>query len=491
MTIKAHGNLAPSRSKSKPGEWTFKPKGYPHFDAFLSEVDARALAADASRVAAHTFYPFLRYHQRWTKFTAKGVKGEAKERPIRFAGRADSYIYSYYRHLLSVPFENELKARGLDRNVLAYRRVVGDDGKGQCNIHFALETVQAIRTMGNCCVIALDISSFFETLDHAVLKQKWCSLLGVPRLPRDHHKVFKAITSYSVIDRDELFVRLGYMGPKHVSKTGESINGYLVATSLIPRQLCTGKEFREKVAGGDGQPSLVKKHWKPYGIPQGSPISDLLANFYLLDFDASVKQKVDELGGRYFRYSDDILIVVPTEPAAALELEEWVRAEIVAHGPKLRIKPEKSAIFHYEAAGEDQSWFRVVGEQGTNGLEYLGFRYDGRNMFLRDSTLSGLQRKANSSAKRMALTLLKRFPEKSTDQIMSDFNMSGFLERYGRVREFESKADDVRNWTFWTYATRAARLTAPLGLPIYRQLRNYRRNMRAHLKRSLEKRRPS
>ncbi|MGB3812105.1 MAG: reverse transcriptase domain-containing protein [Shinella sp.] len=490
MTIKAHGNLAPSRSLSKPEEWTFKPKSYPHFDAFLSEAEARALAADASRVAAHTFYPFLRYHQRWTKFSEKGVSGVPKERPIRFAGRADSYIFSYYRHLLCAPFEKELKARGLDHSVLAYRRVIGADGKGQCNIHFALEAVRVIRAMGDCCVIALDISSFFESLDHERLKQKWCSLLGVSRLPADHYKVYQAITSYSVIDRDELFERLGYIGPKYISRTGEPINGYLVEQSLIPRQLCTGKEFREKIAGGNGQPSLIKRHWKPYGIPQGSPISDLLANFYLLDFDTSIKAKVDELGGRYFRYSDDILIVAPVEPEAALELEEWVRAEIISHGPKLRIKREKSAIFHYEGSGEDQSWSRIVGEQGTNGLEYLGFRYDGRNMLLRDSTLSGLQRKANSSAKRMAITLLKRFPEKTTDQIMSDFNLSGFLQRYGRVRDFESKADDVRNWTFWTYATRAASLTAPLGLPIYRQLRNYRQNMRAHLKRALEKRRP-
>ncbi|OAP43553.1 hypothetical protein ATB98_24520 [Sinorhizobium saheli] len=487
MTIRAHGNLAPSRSCSPAGEWTFKPKSYPHFDAFLSEDDARSLAADPTRVASHAFFPFLRYHQRWTKFTDKGEKGDVKERPIRFASRADSYIFSYYRHLLSQPFEKELKERGLDGSVLAYRRVIGANGRGQCNIHFALEAISAIRALGNCCAIALDISSFFESLDHGRLKAIWCGLLGTDRLPADHYRVFQAITAYSVVDREELFERLGYIGPKYMSKTGEPINGYLVEKSLIPRRLCTGQEFREKIAGGDGQKSLIKKHRKPYGIPQGSPISDLLANFYLLDFDTAVKAKVDGMGGRYFRYSDDILIVVPVDRVAAVELEEWVRSQIVLHGPKLRIKAEKSAIFCYEGSGGDQSWSRIMGEQGKNGLEYLGFRYDGRNMFLRDSTLSGLQRKAAASAKRVALGLLRRYPEKSTDQIIAEFNVSAFLQRYGRVQDFESKADDVRNWTFWTYATRAAKITAPLGLPIYRQLRNYRRNMRAHLKRALEK----
>ncbi|MGH0218497.1 reverse transcriptase/maturase family protein [Sinorhizobium meliloti] len=445
------------------------------------------MATDPARVASHAFFPFLRYHQRWTKFTDKGEKGDVKERPIRFASRADSYIFSYYRYLLAQPFEAELKERGLDASVLAYRRVIGPNGRGQCNIHFALEAISSIRALGNCFAIALDISSFFESLDHGLLKQAWSRLLGGARLPADHYKVFRAITEYSVVDRDELFERLGYIGPKYLSKSGEPIKGYLVEKSLIPRRLCTGQEFREKVAGGDGQKSLIKKHRKPYGIPQGSPISDLLANFYLLDFDSAVKRRVDELGGRYFRYSDDILIVVPVDRAVAIDLEAWVRSQIALHGPKLRIKVEKSAIFSYEGNGEDQNWSRVIGEQGKNGLEYLGFRYDGRNMFLRDSTLSGLQRKAAASAKRVALGLLKRYPEKSTDEIIADFNVSAFLQRYGRVEDFESKADDVRNWTFWTYATRAAKITGPLGLPIYRQLRNYRRNMRAHLKRALEK----
>lgn len=486
MTIRAHGHLAPSRSSASDG-WAFRPKMYPHFDSFLNETEARALASDPARVAAHTFYPFILYHQRWTKFTAKGTKGKVKERPIRFAARADAYIFSYYRHLLSAPFEARLKELDLGDSVLAYRRIASPGGGGKCNIHFALDAVNAIRKLGNCSAIALDISSFFESLDHEMLRARWCDLLKVSRLPPDHYAVFKAMTRYSVIDREELYERLGYWGQKHVSRDGVQIKGFLVDESAIPLQLCNGTDFRQNIAGGNGQRSLIEVHRKPYGIPQGSPISDLLANFYLMQFDRIVATRVRELGGIYFRYSDDILIVAPIEPDAAIDLEAWVRQEIVCHGPKLQIKAEKSAIFRYWGTGGDQTWIRIAGEQGKNGIEYLGFRYDGNSMFLRDSTLSGLQRKAASSATRLALSLVQRYPGKSSSDILTDVNLSSFLQRYGRVHDFESKADNVKNWTFWTYATKAASITAPLGLPIFKQLRNYRRNMRNHVKRALEK----
>ena len=46
------------------------------------------------------------------------------------------------------------------------------------------------------------------------------------------------------------------------------------------------------------------------GIPQGLPISAVLANLYLLDFDKNILDKVVKgKGGFYRRYSDDIIII--------------------------------------------------------------------------------------------------------------------------------------------------------------------------------------
>lgn len=54
------------------------------------------------------------------------------------------------------------------------------------------------------------------------------------------------------------------------------------------------------------------------GIPQGSPISPLLANFFLEEFD----QHLEQGGGRLVRYADDFLVLCKTEAGARETLEQ-------------------------------------------------------------------------------------------------------------------------------------------------------------------------
>ena len=319
------------------------------------------------------------YPQRYTRFAPRGTTGRVKERPIRYAARRDAYIFSYYRHLLSQEYEAELNSLGLATSILAYRRIPLSDGKGgKCNIHFAHEAISKVLELGTCCVIALDVSSFFESLDHIKLKALWCRMLGVSRLPADHFHVFQAITQYAVVDKEKAYERLGHFGSRRTTSTGETINGYLTPYKNMPKHLCTGKEFQEKIAGANGNKSIITKNHKPYGIPQGAPISDLLANLYLLDFDSLVAGWVREVGGAYYRYSDDILIVVPGNEAAGRALMTRTRDLIRHFGDKLLIKEEKSSLFDFEPKGDGQNCRLLHGTQGKNGLEYLGFRYDGQ-----------------------------------------------------------------------------------------------------------------
>jgi hypothetical protein len=264
--------------------WQLEAKGlkkYPHFDPVITAAAAEALAKDPKRVERHTFYPFLRFQQRWTRFAGAGVKGKVKKRPIRYASRSDAYIFAYYRYVLAQRYEAELDRRGISEAALAYRRIVGPNGRGKSNINHACDAISLIRSLGNCFAITLDISSFFESLDHTILKSIWCRLLDVEKLPPDHFRVFQAITSYSVVDKVSVYERLGLFGDKSTTPSGEKVKGYLKRHTEVPQHLCSGREFREKIAGGNGQPSLIRKNHKPYGIPQGAPISDLLANAYL------------------------------------------------------------------------------------------------------------------------------------------------------------------------------------------------------------------
>lgn len=173
-------------------------KRYPHFDSQISVQQAIALATNPKAVVAHKFYPFMLYPDRWTRFAKSGEKGDVKERPIRYASRGDAYIFAYYRHLLTQEYEAALSKNFLDEVVIAYRRIRNPDGTGKCNIHFAYEAFEKIKKLGNCCVVALDISGFFEKLDHNLLKSIWCDLLNVEELPEDHYRVFRTITRYAL-----------------------------------------------------------------------------------------------------------------------------------------------------------------------------------------------------------------------------------------------------------------------------------------------------
>ena len=412
-------------------------------------------------------------------FAGKGERGSRKDRPIRYAARGDAYIFAYYRYLLTTPYELALKDYGLHDTVLAYRRIPDPSGLGgKCNIHFAKDVFLKIKELGDCCVVALDISSFFEHLDHKKLYALWARMIGKQKLPMDHVRVFQAITRYSFVDKQKAYERLGHYGPKRKTRSGVVISGYLTPFSKMPKQLCTGKIFRQRIAGGDGRKSLIEKNFKPYGIPQGSPISDLLANLYLLDFDRIVADWAKKMGGGYYRYSDDILFVVPGGKSIGLDLMVRVQNLIKTFGPKLEIKGSKSSVFEFKILGNCQSCELVQGTQGKNGLEYLGFRFDGRYAYIRDSALSNLYRKVTRNARREANALSRRYRNQDASQLAAIFDFNGLIKRFGRVEDFGEIHADYKNWTFWTYARRAAAVFGALGKPIAGQLKRHRQNIR-------------
>lgn len=461
-------------------------KRYPHFDSPISAADGVALATDPDRVARHAFYPFLLFSKGWTKFAEKGIKGARKERPIRYAARRDAYIFSRYRHALSEKYEAELKKLGLADSVLAYRRIFDPaTGGGKCNIHFARDAVSKVRELGDCVVLTLDISSFFESLDHRILKNLWCRLLGKPRLPADHFRVFESITNYSVVDKRSVYERLGLFGVKSQTKWGTPIKGYLVPYRQVPIRLCTGAQFREKIVNGGAGKSIIKKNRKSFGIPQGAPISDLLANLYLLDFDAEVSSWARELGGAYYRYSDDILVAVPGDEAAGRALMTRIAAEIKKYGKHLEIKSAKSSLYVFSRVNSDQECQLIHGKQGRNGLEYLGFRYDGKRVFIRDATLSNLRRKVVRVARREAGIAARRYPTKDLTYLRSVFDYERLISRFGRIRDFGENQDDCRKWTFWTYAIKAAKILGPIGASIPYQLRRHRQLIRGQADKEL------
>ena len=472
--------LPPSRGVG-PIDWSPALKHYPHFDKPIRPNVIEKLVRDADAVSRNSFYPFMRFEEKWQPFRDKlDGKPDKKIRQLRFASRRDAYIYSYYRHLLREPYEAALAVRSLGDNVIAYRKLATADGKGKSNIDFALDAFNVIRDFGDAAVVTLDISKFFESIDHELLRQKWCALLGVTELPNDHRAVFRAITRYAIVDRDAAYERLGYLTWR--AKGSSRIPVYTTGFKDMPRQLCSNADFREKICGKGGSfASLIETNKDDFGIPQGSPISDMLANLYLIDFDSALKAYVDGIGGVFFRYSDDIIIIIPGGEVEAVAARDFAMAEITKHGPKIVIKASKTSVLKYFKIPGGQGFVNLLDEQRENGLEYLGFRYDGRAAYLRDTTLSRLYRKVTRSIRAEARALVRRYPGKSQAYIEGKFDAPKFMQRYGRDADFDPRAS-YDTWTFWTYAKRSIEKFGPLGSPIGRQLKNYGQIVRTRMK---------
>ena len=86
------------------------------------------------------------------------------------------------------------------------------------------------------------------------------------------------------------------------------------------------------------------------GIPQGSPLSPLLANFYLDEFDRRLRAQ----GVKFIRYADDFLVLTrtPFEMGPARRLAEDVLA-----GLGLRLNTEKTRTTSFD------QWFRFLGAE--------------------------------------------------------------------------------------------------------------------------------
>ena len=126
----------------------------------------------------------------------------------------------------------------------------------------------------------------------------------------------------------------------------------------------------------------IKKHIDDYGIPQGSPISAVLANIYMLEADEKIFQLVCKYSGLYMRYSDDFIIVLPQISDECFETILKDTLTIVNSIPNLILQSEKTQIFRYQSPmlTSCSSLYLEGGSNGKNEIDYLGFSFDGERI---------------------------------------------------------------------------------------------------------------
>jgi hypothetical protein len=325
-----------------------EPRTYLHLDSKLSQERAEAFSFPPQQVLTHSFLPFVGFDRvaRRIDFDSEPHwKIEPKRRPIRYASHTDSAIHALYATKLGEHLECKLAELGVQECCLAYRSGIGS------NITFAKHAVDEIRQRGNCVALCFDVSKFFDSLDHEKLERALIYILGTDKLSKDWLRIFARLTKFEWVDVKDL--------------------RQAVPQSVSPGRLCSIHQFRRY-----GR-ALMNKNTSDVGIPQGSPLSGVLANAYMLKFDTKMCTLSKTLGGSYRRYSDDIVIILPNHEHADA-VEQAVNIMLLDIG--LCINPEKTKITRFIVD---------LGIQGSVGdqFQYLGFTFDGVKLLIRPSSL--------------------------------------------------------------------------------------------------------
>ena len=131
-----------------------------------------------------------------------------------------------------------------------------------------------------------------------------------------------------------------------------------------------------------------KRHPTPEGVPQGGPLSPLLANVVLDDLDKLLETR----DMRFARYADDFTICVKSS-SSGYRVMRWVK-QFLNTSLKLMINEAKSKVVK------------------TNALHFLGFTFRGEKIRWGDQALSDFKHQIRRLTKRSwGISMYRRFRE--------------------------------------------------------------------------------
>lgn len=220
--------------------------------------------------------------------------------------------------------------------------------------HDAVYQVREYIRKGYRIAVDADLSKFFDTVDHDVL------------MNRVGRKV-----------RDKRVLRL--------------IGSYLRAGVVI-----------------DGRRQDPRK-----GVPQGGPLSPLLANILLDDLDKELEKR----GHRFARYADDFVILVKSQSAGRRVMASIGR--FLANHLKLSINRDKSKV------------------ASTNEITFLGFTFKGASIRWSDKAFAEFKRRVRKlTGRSWGVSMEYRF-EKLGEYLRGWMGYFGIAEYYRPLPEID------------------------------------------------------
>lgn len=503
-------------------EW-FKLKRYPHLGNQISPKSYKDIVGKITNenfISTHSFAPFIHRIKKTKKYRKEYKEGiiqnnglrkkSIKPRDLYYSTHIDSLIYSYYSYLLTKKYDAILQKENISNFVTAYRKIPkkSNSKSGKCNIDFANDIFDYIKqkskTNKNQVVIAFDIKGFFDNLNHKKLKQKWCTIINESTLPKHHYQVYKNITKFSYINEDELFGHLKgeliierYLDSSRITKEYKKKNIKNLKYSKSQRVIsfCNKKNdlYSIRKAG------LIKSNKYIYnngvkierkiGIPQGSPISATLANIYMLDFDIKIIKEIYNLDGIYSRYSDDMVVVCDVKHKDEV-IDKLTKA--IKTICDLEIQAKKTQIFHFINNNNQLVCYQEFKNHSTlnRNLEYLGFQFDGKNVTIKNSSISAYYSKMYRSVNRAVFYARKTSNPKTKNKIFKSrlqrkFTCIGGKRILKRIRNPKDKSQFIATKSYnygnyLTYVNKSASITN--DRKIAKQLRNHWNILHSKLK---------
>jgi hypothetical protein len=447
------------KKKHHKKDW-LTPKGYIHFTRKLDSAGGESrkflhsYVKNISAVKKHAFYPLIHRKLVSRRYKKIGVnafgktlrahsikdetgktKSNAKERNIYYSTHIDAVIYGYYTQVILTPlYESKvLKVPGLSDCISAYRKIpIGNEVQGnKNNIHFADDVFRYIKAQKDCTVLTFDVSSFFDTLNHAYLKKQWYSLLKKTTLPEDHYNIYKSLTNFSYV---EFYRVLKEFNIKSDAKLRQKKIFSFCDTPAIFRNRVKAKGYIKHHPFKDEDKNLC-------GIPQGTPISAFLANLYMFEFDQEIFSLINSKEyGLYRRYSDDIVVVCKT--SNVLEIKQHI-LDIIKTKYKLTINKDKVSESIFTTSTDD-----VL--RCDKPLTYLGFTFDGQKALIKSASLAKFYRQLKASVKANAKKAEYSLKTKKGKSKNSMIHKSKLFKKFSHLGNKGSK----RN--FVIYAQQAA-----------------------------------
>ena len=414
-------------------EKNYPTKRYPHFDKALPYKFVESYVTNPVKISKHSFFPLLYYKKDLSKYKwlpseyRKGLK--RKYREIMYAGHIDGYIYKYYGENLNYRYDQYISERGFEACVTAYRSPKSSKA-GQCNIDFAKEVFDFIVEQKEAYIIVGDFKNFFPELCHQNLKEKIWKVLG-KHIPNDWYSVFRSVTQYCYIKR-------------------AAVQKYYDTTTK--QYFLDKKEFRdfkrkikeESLKNISDPLFFVNKSGK--GIPQGTAISGVLANIYMIDMDEEISLLASRYSGLYRRYSDDFILVIPIKDDLGVNINDFMELIKMICKDKVVLSDEKTHVYHYR-----DSHFYPSDKECCCSIDYLGFLFDGDSVLVRQKCIYKFARTSRQ--------MIESACQMTRRQRVPYLKFKGSLLRYiteTPYRKKKNKRKRVSN--FVTYAIRAEQM---------------------------------